>query len=147
MNGTVLRLPSPGERCQAMDNGPDGGGRMTIAMVLDMALATYPDRLAVGRRADGMTYEQLASAAAGGATVLAAAGARHAVFVGENGPALPVLAFAAAAAGVPLVPLNYRLAADQIRDLLGQVEAPAVIADPAFVPVADGTGVPVYSSN
>jgi crotonobetainyl-CoA:carnitine CoA-transferase CaiB-like acyl-CoA transferase/acyl-CoA synthetase (AMP-forming)/AMP-acid ligase II len=119
---------------------------MTISMVLDMALATYPDRLAVGRRADGMTYEQLAAAAAGGATVLAGAGARHAVFVGENGPALPVLAFAAAAAGVPLVPLNYRLAAGQLRDLLGHVEAPAVVADEPFRAVFDGAGVPVYSS-
>jgi crotonobetainyl-CoA:carnitine CoA-transferase CaiB-like acyl-CoA transferase/acyl-CoA synthetase (AMP-forming)/AMP-acid ligase II len=119
---------------------------MTIAMVLDMALATYPDRLAVGRRADGMTYEQLAAAAAGGGSVLAAAGARHAVFVGENGPALPVLAFAAGAAGAPLVPLNYRLAAGQIRELVGQLDEPVIVADDAYLPIFADTGLPAYSS-
>jgi crotonobetainyl-CoA:carnitine CoA-transferase CaiB-like acyl-CoA transferase/acyl-CoA synthetase (AMP-forming)/AMP-acid ligase II len=119
---------------------------MTIAMVLDMAMSIYPDRAAVGGLADGMTYEQLASAAAGGGGVLAEAGAGHAVFVGENGPALPVTAFAACAAGVPFVPLNYRLAPEQIRDLIGQLDAPVVIADNAFLPVLVGIGVPAYSS-
>ena len=119
---------------------------MTIAMVLDMAMSIYPDRVAVGGLADGLTYEQLASAAAGGGAVLAEAGAGHAVFVGENGPALPVAAFAACAAGVPFVPVNYRLAPEQIRDLIAQVDAPVVVADEAFLPVLAGTGVPAYSS-
>ncbi|HTZ28395.1 MAG TPA: CoA transferase [Streptosporangiaceae bacterium] len=117
---------------------------MTIAMVLDMAMSMYPGRVAVGRLADGLTYEQLASAAAGGGAVLAEAGAAHAVFVGENGPALPVAAFAACAAGVPFVPLNYRLAPEQIRDLITQLEAPVVVADEAFRPAL--AGVPAYSS-
>jgi len=119
---------------------------MTIAMVLDMAMSVYPDRVAVGSRAGGLTYEQLAAAAAGGGGVLAEAGAGHAVFVGENGPALPVAAFAACAAGVPFVPLNYRLAPEQIRHLIAQVDAPVVIADDAFRPALAGTGAPVYSS-
>ena len=119
---------------------------MTIAMVLDMAMSIYPDRIAVGGLADGLTYERLASAAAGGGGVLAGAGAGHAVFVGENGPALPVAAFAACAAGVPFVPLNYRLAPEQIRDLIAHLEAPVVIADDAFLPALACTGVPAYSS-
>ena len=119
---------------------------MTIAMVLDMAMSIYPDRVAVGALADGMTYGQLAATAAGGGGVLAEAGAGHAVFVGENGPALPVTAFAACAVGVPFVPLNYRLAPEQIRHLIGQLDAPVVIADDAFLPVLAGTGVPAYSS-
>ena len=119
---------------------------MTIAMVLDMAMSIYPDRVAVGGLADGLTYEQLAATAAGGGGVLAESGAGHAVFVGENGPALPVAAFAACAAGVPFVPLNYRLAPEQIRDLIAQLDAPIVIADEAFLLVLAGTGVPAYSS-
>jgi hypothetical protein len=59
---------------------------MTVAMVLDMAMSIYPDRVAVGGLADGLTYEQLAATAAGGGGVLAESGAGHAVFVGENGP-------------------------------------------------------------
>ena len=117
---------------------------MTIAMVLDMAVSVYPDRIAVGGLADGLTYEQLASAAAGGGAVLAGAGAAHAVFIGENGPVLPVAAFAACAAGGAFVPLNYRLAPEQIRDLITQLEAPVVVADEAFLPAL--AGVPAYSS-
>src|ERR687891_466885 len=47
---------------------------------------------------------------AGGASALA--------YVGTNGLALPIGLFAAAAAGVPFVPLNYRLGHDQLHDLL-----------------------------
>jgi crotonobetainyl-CoA:carnitine CoA-transferase CaiB-like acyl-CoA transferase/acyl-CoA synthetase (AMP-forming)/AMP-acid ligase II len=119
---------------------------MTIAMVLDMAMSVYPDRVAVGSMTGGLTYERLSSAAGGGGGVLADAGAGHAVFVGENGPALPVAAFAACAAGVPFVPLNYRLAQEQIGELIANLQAPVVIADEAFLPALAGTGVPAYSS-
>ena len=37
----------------------------------------------------------------------------------SSGPALPVALFGAAAAGVPFVPLNYRLADDRLRGLVG----------------------------
>jgi crotonobetainyl-CoA:carnitine CoA-transferase CaiB-like acyl-CoA transferase/acyl-CoA synthetase (AMP-forming)/AMP-acid ligase II len=119
---------------------------MTIALLLDMALSTYPDRLALGRRENARTYEQLASDSAGGARVLADAGAGHAVFVGDNGPALAVLAFAATTAGIPIVPLNYRLAPDQLRELLTQVERPVVIADDAHLAVFADVDVPTFST-
>ena len=105
---------------------------MGIEMVLDMAASVHPDRLAVGRRATGMTYQQLSDAASGGAAVLAGHGAAHLVFVGVNGPVLPVLTFSAARAGIPLAPMNYRLAADQLRELIGQLDRPLIVADPEY---------------
>ncbi|MFF0814960.1 AMP-binding protein [Rhodococcus sp. NPDC003318] len=105
---------------------------MGIEMVLDMAASVNPDRLAVGPRGAGTTYGQLSDIAAGGATVLAQHGAAHLVFVGVNGPVLPVLTFAAARAGVPLAPLNYRLATDQLRVLVAQLDRPLIVADPAY---------------
>ncbi|NUP30011.1 MAG: long-chain fatty acid--CoA ligase [Nocardia sp.] len=105
---------------------------MGIEMVLDMAASVHPDRLAMGRRESGTTYQQLSDLASGGATVLAEHDAAHLVFVGVNGPVLPVLTFASARAGIPLVPLNYRLATDQLRDLVGQLERPLIVADPAY---------------
>ncbi|MEU4837771.1 class I adenylate-forming enzyme family protein [Nocardia testacea] len=105
---------------------------MGIEMVLDMAASVHPDRLAMGRRTSGTTYRQLGELASGGATVLAEHDAAHLVFVGVNGPVLPVLTFASARAGVPLAPLNYRLATDQLRDLVGQLERPLIVADPAY---------------
>ncbi|MEV5647117.1 class I adenylate-forming enzyme family protein [Nocardia sp. NPDC052254] len=119
---------------------------MGIEMVLDMAVSVHPDRPAVGRRDSGMTYQQLSDAASRGAAVLNEYGAAHVVFVGVNGPVLPVLTFAAARAGVPIAPLNYRLAADQLRELIGQLERPLIVADPAYRDNLDGAADTVLTS-
>ncbi|MFD1815385.1 class I adenylate-forming enzyme family protein [Rhodococcus gannanensis] len=119
---------------------------MGIEMVLDMASSVNPDRLAVGRRGAGMTYRQLGDVAAGGAAVVAERGAAHLVFVGVNGPVLPALTFAAARAGIPLAPLNYRLATDQLRDLVTQLDRPIVVTDPAYRDKLDGVAETVLTS-
>ncbi|MGW0045128.1 AMP-binding protein [Rhodococcus sp. NPDC003348] len=119
---------------------------MGIEMVLDMAASVNPDRLAVGRRGAGMTYQQLSDIASGGAAVLTEHGAAHLVFVGVNGPVLPVLTFAAARAGVPLAPLNYRLATDQLRDLVAQLDRPLIVTDPAYRDKLDGAAETVLTS-
>lgn len=119
---------------------------MGIEMVLDMAASVVPERLALGRRDAGMTYQELSDVASGGAAVLARYGAAHLVFVGVNGPVLPVLTFASARAGVPLAPMNYRLATDQLRDLVGQLERPLIVADPAYRDKLDGAAETVLTS-
>ncbi len=105
---------------------------MGIETVLDMALSVHPDRVVVGRRSSGLTCSQLDALASGGATVLRERGGRHAVFVGVNGPALPVLTFAAARAGIPVAPLNYRLPANQLASLVAQLDQPVVVADKVY---------------
>jgi acyl-CoA synthetase (AMP-forming)/AMP-acid ligase II len=102
---------------------------MGVEMLLDMGASTYPDRLAVGPRAAGLTYADLSRIAAGGADLIRQAKARTVAFVGLNGPVLPALLFAAARAGVPLSPLNYRLSADQLAGLLDQLDDPYVLVD------------------
>jgi len=97
-----------------------------------MAEGAFGHRIALGGRADGITYSELARASAGGASVLRAAGARSVAFVGLNGPVLPALVFAAARVGIPLTPLNYRLSHDQLTDLLAELDSPYVVADAAF---------------
>ncbi|MGB9308862.1 MAG: fatty acid--CoA ligase family protein, partial [Mycobacterium sp.] len=69
---------------------------------------------------------------AGGAAVLRAAGAGCVAYVGLNGPVLPALLFAAARAGIPLTPLNYRASADQLNALIAELDRPYVVADRAF---------------
>jgi acyl-CoA synthetase (AMP-forming)/AMP-acid ligase II len=98
-----------------------------IELVLDMAAASYDDRLATGTRADGLSYAELDRLASGGAALVRAAGAGSVAFLGVNGPALPALMFAAARAGVPICPLNYRLTAGQLADLLEQLDGPYVV--------------------
>ncbi|NEB02782.1 fatty acid--CoA ligase family protein [Streptomyces sp. SID13726] len=105
---------------------------MNIATLLDMAVAGDPDRVAIGPLASGTTCAELRRTAAGVAAVVHASGARELVFAGVNGPVFPVMLFGAALAGVPLVPVNYRLSPDALTALLRHTERPLVVADEAF---------------
>ncbi|WP_409330029.1 class I adenylate-forming enzyme family protein [Trujillonella humicola] len=121
---------------------------MSIAMLLEMASAAQGDRLAVGSRSgNGLTYERLAAVSAGGARLVADSGADRVAYVGVNGPAFPVLLFAAARAGRPISPLNYRLSADQLREQLADLGAPYVVVDPAYRSAVEGAGCTVVSSD
>jgi acyl-CoA synthetase (AMP-forming)/AMP-acid ligase II len=106
--------------------------RMSITMLLEMAAAAYGGRTALGSRADGVSYESLSRTVAGGAGLIGASGAGSVAFVGLNGPALPALLMASAAAGVPFSPLNYRLSSDGLDQLLAQLDSPLIVADDAF---------------
>src|SRR3954447_25894623 len=105
---------------------------MALSLLLDMAVDAHPDRVAIGPAAGGLTYAQLQRAAAGGAAVIREQGAQHVAFVGVNGPALPLLLFAAARSGLPFPPLNYRLAPEQLRPQGAELPAPLVVADADF---------------
>jgi acyl-CoA synthetase (AMP-forming)/AMP-acid ligase II len=107
-------------------------------MLLDMAASAFPDRVALGRLSNGITYEDLARRAAGGAGIFRAAGARTVAFVGVNGPAMPTALFAASIAGVPLAPLNYRLSPEQLVELVVELPDPVIVADKAFLPALEG---------
>jgi acyl-CoA synthetase (AMP-forming)/AMP-acid ligase II len=113
---------------------------VTISLVLDVAAAMDPDRRALGAGTDSLSVGRLQQLATGGAAVLRARGVRTVAFVGINSPAFPVTLFAGAIAGVPVAPLNYRLAAGQLRDLVQRLEEPLVVADEAFAAVVDGLG-------
>jgi acyl-CoA synthetase (AMP-forming)/AMP-acid ligase II len=105
---------------------------MSVTMLLDMAASAYVDRTALGSRADGISYQSLSRTVAGGAGLIAASGAGSVAYVGLNGPALPALLMASAAAGVPFSPLNYRLSADALDQLLAELDSPLIVVDAAF---------------
>jgi len=104
---------------------------MNITMLLDMAADGFGDRVVVGRRTDGLTASALRGAALRGAAMVRDAGAEAVVYLAVNGPAFPVAMFAAAYAGVPLVPLNFRLGSEQLDGLLSNHAGALAIADPA----------------
>jgi len=106
-------------------------------MFLDMAVSAYGRRAALGGRSDAISYESLSRTVAGGARMIGASGARSVAFVGVNGPALPALLMASAAAGVPFSPLNYRLSADGLNQLLACLDAPLIVADDVFESVVN----------
>ncbi|MFI7667605.1 class I adenylate-forming enzyme family protein [Nocardia sp. NPDC049526] len=118
---------------------------MNVAMLLDMAADGFGDRIVVGRTADGLTPVRLRELAAGGARVVRAAGADAIVYLAVNGPAFPVALFAAAQAGVPLVPVNYRLGAEQLDALLANHPRALGIADPEQAEALRRAGLSVRS--
>jgi acyl-CoA synthetase (AMP-forming)/AMP-acid ligase II len=120
---------------------------LNIVTLLEMAATGTPDRVAIGRvrapgervRAPGetetgtdaspLTYPGLLARARAGAGVLRDRQVRALVYIGANGSAFAEALFASAWAGIPLVPLNYRLSREQLALLLGQQEGALVVSD------------------
>jgi len=109
-----------------------------------MAASGHPDRVAVGRlrstAADAapLSYPDLLARARAGAVALRERGATELVYLGVSGNAFAQALFASAWAGIPLVPLNYRLGRDQLAELLGRHAGALVVSDlepPARGPV------------
>ena len=91
---------------------------MNLSLVLDMACSGHPDRVAVSAADGAMTYAELEAASRALAGTVRDVGATAVVHLGTNAASLPVGLFGAARAGVPFVPLNYRLAPAQLATLL-----------------------------
>ncbi|MER6081753.1 fatty acid--CoA ligase family protein [Streptomyces sp. NPDC001833] len=118
---------------------------MNMSMLLDMAAEGFGDRVVIGRTDDGLTAARLRELAAGGARSIRDAEADALVYLAVNGPALPAALFAAARAGVPLVPVNYRLGDAQLDALLANHPRALGIADPAHGAALRRAGLPVRS--
>ncbi|GAA4551246.1 class I adenylate-forming enzyme family protein [Pseudonocardia xishanensis] len=119
----------------------------TIGVLLDMVAQQAPERVVVGGMADGLTARRLSTMADGGARLLAQADAKALIYLGTNGPAFTSALFAAARAGVPLVPLNYRLSRSQLTLLIAEHEGAVAVADPEFVDQLAETCSHVYSKD
>ncbi|MCF8587307.1 class I adenylate-forming enzyme family protein [Gordonia liuliyuniae] len=120
---------------------------MRLSMLLDMAADGFGERIVVGRRTTGITASELRARAFAGAAVIQAAQADAVVYLGPNGPAYPVAMFAAAYAGVPLVPLNYRLGADQLASLLAKHPNAFGIGDAQGVALLEQAGLPAHTTD
>ena len=102
---------------------------MGVEVLLDLAASMVGDRVALGSRPGGITFEGLAARAASGAGLLQAPGGRSVAFVGVNGPAFNVAVFASALAGLPITPLNYRLPDADLNALIDRLVEPVVLVD------------------
>ncbi|MGH9025692.1 MAG: class I adenylate-forming enzyme family protein [Acidimicrobiia bacterium] len=104
---------------------------MDLALLLDMAVRDAPDRHAI-TDADGttLTRGELMTAARRAATRFSALGASRIGYLATNGRALPVSLFGAAQAGVPFVPINYRLSDEQLADVIAREPSMALVATP-----------------
>lgn len=99
---------------------------MNVVALLEMVASVRPDGIAV---APDTTYQALYDAAGRGAAAIVDRGIRQVVYVASNGTTLPMALFASAWAGVPFVPLNYRLAHDQIAAILDRHDGTLLVED------------------
>ena len=120
---------------------------MSISLLLEMAASTNPDRTALVSGEIRLTTAELSELADGGAGVVAAAGTSHVAYVGLGGAMLPLLLFSAARAGATFTPLNYRLSADGLRELIDRLPQPLVVADTDYCDVVAGAGKQVITSD
>jgi acyl-CoA synthetase (AMP-forming)/AMP-acid ligase II len=106
---------------------------MHTALLLDMIADAAPDRLALGPRAEGLTFAETRRRAHHGAAWLEQLGGANVAFVGLNGPSLPVAVFAAGMLARPFAPLNYRLPDADLQKLLSRTAPSVAIVDDDMV--------------
>jgi acyl-CoA synthetase (AMP-forming)/AMP-acid ligase II len=118
-----------------------------LTLLLDMAADGFGDRVLAGRRSGGVTAAELARRSHSGAALVRERAADALVYLDVNGPAFPVALFAAARAGVPLVPLNYRLGQRQLDELLARHPKALGIAGPGTLEHFERAGLSAITSD
>jgi acyl-CoA synthetase (AMP-forming)/AMP-acid ligase II len=102
---------------------------MNLELVLQMAAEAEPERIGLvcdGRR---WNYSALLAAARGAAANIRHSGCSHVALLDENSEAAAIALFGAAIAGVPYVPLNYRLPDADLAALIKRIAPACVIGD------------------
>src|SRR3984957_13820416 len=123
------------------------GSPVRLTLLLDMAADGFGERVLAGRRSGGITAAELARRSHSGAALVRERAADALVYLDVNGPAFPVALFAAARAGVPLVPLNYRLGQLQLDELLARHPKALGIAGPGALAHFERAGLSAITSD
>ncbi len=106
---------------------------MHLSSLVEMVESAFDDRVLLGTTESPVTGADVGRLTRAGASTIE--GSFDAVvYVGENHPMLPIALLASAWAGVPLVPVNYRLADDQLNALVARQTGALVLADPRTAP-------------
>lgn len=108
---------------------------MNLALLLDMAADAHGERVALGSRVGGTSFAALRGRVRLRSAALlerASEGHRQVAFLGETGPAFVETLFAAAWAGLPFAPLNYRLKPAELRELLDRLGGCLLVHEPAL---------------
>lgn len=120
---------------------------VSISLLLEMATSSHTERVAVVDGEERLTTERLSALADGGAAVIAASGADHVAYVGTGGTMMPTLLFACARAGLAFTPLNYRLSADGLRELIERLPTPLIVVDDDYHPMFAGAGTRLLTAD
>ena len=110
---------------------------MNTMMLLEMAMSGFGDRVAFTDPADGgssITYQELYDASGAAAHDIRESGASRVAMLDVSNIAVPVALFASGWAGVPYVPINYRLTGEEIDALLERVTPAYLVTDDDRLP-------------
>jgi acyl-CoA synthetase (AMP-forming)/AMP-acid ligase II len=102
---------------------------MNIALFLEMAAEAAPDRIGLVCDGKRWSYSDLLAGARGAAELIRQSGCVHVALLDESSEAAAMALFGAALAGVPYVPLNYRLADADLAALLDRIAPALIIGD------------------
>lgn len=105
---------------------------MNISTILDMAAEAFGDRIGVVSGGERLTYAQLRDQAYAAATRFRASNAKYVALLDTNSQAASVALFGAAYAGIPYVPLNYRLTPTELDELVERVAPAALVSTGEF---------------
>ena len=102
---------------------------MNISLILQMAADTEPERIGLVCEARRWSYGALLRAARGAALNISKSTCSHVALLDESSEASAIALFAAAIAGIPYVPLNYRLSNTDLSALLSRIAPAYIIGD------------------
>ena len=103
---------------------------MHLTMLLEMAADAFGDRTAYGHRGPGgLTYAELGDRARRVGTWASERGVERVGLVDVSSDVVPTLTFGSGYAGVPFVPVNYRLDDDKLRAILARTAPSVVVVD------------------
>ena len=106
---------------------------MHLSTLLEMSSEAFGDRIGFGSRHGGLTYAELGAQARRTAAWAAKRGVERVGLVDVSSDVVPMLLYGSGLAGMPFVPVNYRLADDQLRAILART-APSVVVVEEAVP-------------
>jgi acyl-CoA synthetase (AMP-forming)/AMP-acid ligase II len=106
---------------------------MNISLVLQMAAEAEPQRIGLVCQGKRWSYGELLRAAHGAARAISTSGTSHVALLDESSEAAAIALFGAASAGVPYVPLNYRLPDTDLVGLLKRIAPAFLIGDAARI--------------
>ncbi len=98
-------------------------------MLLEMAASGLGDRVAIQNGDARLSYAGLFAAAGAAGAELRAAGVARAALCDVNSLAVPIGLFGCACAGIPYVPLNYRLTGHELESLAAQIAPAWLVTD------------------
>jgi acyl-CoA synthetase (AMP-forming)/AMP-acid ligase II len=102
---------------------------MNISLVLQMAADAESERIGLVCQGRRWSYGELWRTAQGAAGSIISSGCSHVALLDESSEAAAIALFGAAAAGIPYVPLNYRLADVDLAGLLQRIAPAYLIGD------------------